>query len=297
MKTYVIIGATGHTGRPAALGLLEKGHTVRIVSRDAGKALDLIEKGAKHFQVSITDIEALKKVFAGADAAYVIFPGDIQAADIKASQASLTDSLAKALEGSGIKHIVALSSVGAHLKEGAGIVQGLQKMEEKFNTLAGINVLYLRATYFLENGLGLAGMAKHMGMIGTPLKADLKIPMVASKDIGAFALKHLLALDFSGKTHEYVLGHANYSYNDIAKIYGAAIGKPDLKYVEFPFADAAKAMVGMGLGESYVNELLDFIKSVNSGKAMEDYKRTPANTTPTTAEEFAHTWKAVYEKS
>jgi hypothetical protein len=56
-------------------------------------------------------------------------------------------------------------------------------------------------------------------------------------------------------------------------------------------------MVGMGLGESYVNELLDFIKSVNSGKAMEDYKRTPANTTPTTAEEFAHTWKAVYEKS
>src|SRR5277367_2928362 len=103
MKTYVIIGATGNTGKPATLGLLEKGHTVRIVSRDASKAKDLIDKGAKHFATSVTDIAGLKKAFAGADAAYVMIPGDLQSKDVVAHQVAVADSIAKALEGSGIK--------------------------------------------------------------------------------------------------------------------------------------------------------------------------------------------------
>lgn len=297
MKTYVIIGATGNTGKPTTLGLLEKGHSVRIVSRDAGKAKELLDKGAHHFATSVTDVSGLKKAFAGADAAYVMIPGDLQSKDVRAHQVAVADSIAKALEGSGIKHVVSLSSVGAHLKFGAGIVQGLQKMEEKFNAIPNINFLHLRATYFLENGLTMAGMAKHMGIVGSPIKADLKIPMVATKDIAEVALKHLLALDFTGKNHVYILGHRDYAYAEIAKIYGKAIGKPDLNYVQFSYEDAKKAMIQVGPGESYVDGIIEFTQAVNEGKALEDYTRTPANTTPTTAEEFAHVFKAVYDKS
>jgi uncharacterized protein YbjT (DUF2867 family) len=49
MSSYVVTGATGHTGRPIALGLLAAGHAVRIVSRSADKAKELTAKGAVLF--------------------------------------------------------------------------------------------------------------------------------------------------------------------------------------------------------------------------------------------------------
>ena len=297
MKTYVVIGATGNTGKPIALGLLENGHKVRIVSRHAEKAKELIEKGAEHHAGSTNDVAFLKGVFEGADALYTLIPFDAAAADFTAMQELNARSILEATKGSTIKHIVTLSSVGAHLPSGAGVVQGLHTMEQLFNTLDGVNVLHLRPTYFLENVLGMIGMIKMMGILGTPMKADLKLPMVATKDIAAVGLRHLLALDFSGKSHEYILGARDYSYNDIVQIYGKAIGKPDLQYVQFPYEDAKMGMIQMGMGASIAEKMVEFVKAVNEGRIQEDTKRTPENTTPTTAEEFAHIFKMVYENS
>jgi uncharacterized protein YbjT (DUF2867 family) len=294
MKTYVILGATGNTGKIISLGLLEKGNAVRIVSRDASKAADLIAKGAHHFAGNANDTQLLSKAFAGADAAYVLVAGDIKSTDVFAEQVKIVDSIATALKGSTIKHVVALSSVGAHLKQGAGIVQGLQKMEEKLSAIDGINFMYLRAAYFMENTLGMPAMAKNMGIIGSPVKGDLKFSLVATKDIAAVALKHLLAFDFTGKSHTYLLGDKDYTFNQIATIYGNAIGKPDLKYVQFPFADAKTAMLGMGLGESYVDQLLELTKGMNEGDLLADAVRKAEYTTPTSIEEFSHIFKAVY---
>jgi len=297
MSIYVVIGATGHTGKPIALGLLEKKHTVRIVSRHAEKAADLVQKGAQHYAGDATDTAFLSKVFAGAEALYTLIPFDASAPDYTKMQLQHVQTVSQALKGSSIKNVVTLSSVGAHLRSEGGVVQGLQKMEEIFNAIPGINVLHLRASYFLENGLSMAGMAKQSGIMGSPVRADLKIPMVATKDIAATALRRLLALDFSGKNHEYVLGNREYSYADLAAIYGRAVCKPDLKYVQFPYAEAKKAMMQMGMGESVVDKLNEFVKSMNEGKVLADAHRTPANTTPTTAEEFARVFKAVYEQS
>jgi uncharacterized protein YbjT (DUF2867 family) len=297
MRTFVIIGGTGHTGKPIALGLLEKGHKVRIVSRDADKAKELIDKGAEHFSGSSQDTEFLKRAFEGADALYTLIPYNYSAGDFTAMQESHAKAIAQALKGSTIKFAVTLSSVGAHLASGGGVVQGLHTMEQLFNTLDGINVLHLRPTYFLENVLGMIGMIKMMGILGTPMKGDLKLPMVATKDIAAVGLKHLLALDFSGKSHEYILGARDYSYNEIVQIYGKAIGKPELNYVQFPYEDAKMGMMQMGMGESASGKMIEFVKSVNEGRVQEDLKRTPENTTPTTAEEFAHVFKMVYENS
>jgi len=296
MSTYVVLGATGHTGRPITLGLLEQRHRVRAVSRDADKASDLIQKGADHFTGDSTDTEFLSKVFKGADALYVLIPFDAATPDYTQMQLSHVNAIAQALKISAIKYVVTLSSVGAHLNSGAGVMQGLQIMEVTFNAIPNINVIHLRATYFLENGLSLASMAKQAGIIGASIRADLKVPMVASKDVAATALKHLLALNFKGKQYEYILGNREYTYADIAQIYGRAIGKPDLKYVQIPYAETKKVMQKTGLGESVIDKLNEFTKSMNEGKILEDARRTAANTTSTTAEEFAKIFKSVYEQ-
>jgi uncharacterized protein YbjT (DUF2867 family) len=297
MSIYVVLGSTGHTGKPIALGLLEKKHTVRVVSRHTDMASDLIELGAQHYAGDSTDASFLFRVFAGADALYALIPFDASASDYTQMQLKHVNAISKALKGSTMKNVVTLSSVGAHLQSEGGVVQGLQKMEEILNAIPNINILHLRASYFLENGLSMAGMVKKMGMMGSSVRADLKVPMVATKDIAATALRHLLAFDFSGKSHEYVLGNREYTYADLASIYGRAIGKPDLKYVQFPYTDAKKAMMQMGMGESVVDKLNEFVKSMNEGKVLSDARRTPANTTPTTAEEFAQVFKNVYDRS
>jgi len=297
MKTYVVIGATGHTGRLIVHGLLLKGHNVRILARNTAKTKELTDKGAVHFQGDGRDEVLLKKIFDGADVLYTLVPMDAQSLDFFAGQVAHVSAVAEALKNSTIKHVVALSSVGAHLKSGAGVVQGLQKMEELFNTLKGINVLYLRAGYFLENSLGMTGMVKMLGILGTPLKADLKIPMVATKDIAAVALKHLLNLDFTGKSHVYVLGARDYTYEEIATIFGTAIGRPELKYMQFPYEDARKAMMMMGMGGSLADRMVEFTKAINEGLVLSDYVRTAENTTPTTAEEFANVFGEVFENS
>ena len=295
MRTYVITGATGHTGKPIALGLLAKGRKVRIISRSKEKAEDLTSKGAELFLGDTSDVSLLKRAFDGADAAYLMVPFNMGAADYTAMQLSHVSAMTEALKGSTVRFAVTLSSIGAHLSEGAGVVQGLERMEKSLNALPGLNVRHLRASYFLENTLAQAGTVKFMGVMSTPVRGELKVPMVATKDIAAVGLKRLVDLDFSGTSYEYILGQRDVSYDELAQIYGAAIGMPELKYVAAGYEDAVNAMMGMGMGLSVSTKLVEFVKAMNEGLVLADAKRTPENTTPTSVEEFAHIFKMIYE--
>ncbi|MCB0806775.1 MAG: NmrA family NAD(P)-binding protein [Bacteroidales bacterium] len=294
MNTYTITGATGNTGKPIAMGLLEKGHKVRIISRSKEKAQELIDKGAELFEGDQSDTSLLKKAFDGADAVYAMIPFYPPAEDYFAFQMNHVNAMAVALKVSGVKYVVSLSSVGAHMKQNAGVVQGVQQMEDKFNDIEGLNVMHLRASYFMENTLGQVGAIKHMGAMASPVKGDLKFPMVATRDIAQKALKHLSELGFTGKNHEYVLGSRDVSYDEVAQIFGKLIGKPDLKYITVSYDDGAAALKQMGFGESAANRMIEFVKSLNEGKVLEETTRTKQNTTPTSIEDFAQVFKAVY---
>ena len=295
MSTYLILGATGNTGKPIAQGLLDKGHTVRILVRDATKAKELTDQGAVLFQGDAIDSDLLKRALAGADAAYFLVPPSWGAEDFTAHQREHVDAFIQALRGSGVKHVVTLSSIGAHLAEGNGVVQGLHYMEQALNGIAGLNTLHLRSTYFMENNLGGVGMVKNMGMMGGAVRPDLKLPMVATRDVAAKALDHLLKLDFTGHDHEYVLGPREVTLPEVAGVLGAAIGQPDLKYAQFPYDQAAQGMMQMGASASMAQRMMEFVECLNSGKILEEARRDAVNTTPTDIKEFAPVFKAVYE--
>jgi uncharacterized protein YbjT (DUF2867 family) len=295
MKTYTITGATGNTGKPITLGLLAKGHKVRIISRSNEKSKELTDKGAELFEGDQSDISLLKKAFEGVDAVYAMVPFNHNAEDYFAFQMIHVNAMTVALKEAGVKNVVSLSSIGAHLKQKAGVVQGLQQLEDKFNGIDGLNTMHLRASYFMENTLGQAGAIKQMGVMASPVKGDLKLPMVATQDIAGMALSYLLALNFTGKNHEFVLGSRDVTYNEVAEVYGEAIGKPDLQYITVSYEDGAKAMIQMGLSENAANRMMEFVQSLNEGMVLEETDRTPKNTTPTSIEDFAQVFKAVYE--
>jgi uncharacterized protein YbjT (DUF2867 family) len=294
MKTYVITGATGNTGKHITKGLLDKGQQVRIISRNPEKAKEFTDRGAELFLGDTTDRELLLKACKGADAIYAMIPFDMNAKDYTEMQLSHGRTIAEAIKEAGIKYVVFLSSIGAHLPEGAGVVQGLERTEKLLNSIPGINTMHLRAAYFMENTMAQIGAIKYMGMMASPVPGNMEVPMVATKDISQLALEHLLNLDFKGINHKYVLGQRDVAYNEVASVFGNAIGMPDLKYNTVSIEDGKAAMMQMGMGESATNRLLEFVSALNEGRVLEDAQRDEHNTTPTSIEEFAHTFAYVY---
>jgi uncharacterized protein YbjT (DUF2867 family) len=283
---YTILGATGNTGSVVARKLLDGGKKVRVVGRDSKKLAPFVSRGAEAFAADVLDTDALGRAFAGAEAVYVLIPPDVKSTEYRAHQEAVTDSIAKALEAAGVTHAVTLSSFGADKPEKTGPVLGLHNMETKLARISRLNALHLRAGYFMENTLGQAGVIQGFGMMAGPVRADLSVPMIATKDIGAAAAEALVRLDFKGQQTRELLGQRDISYNEAARIIGAAIGKPALGYIQLPDEQVIQAMTGMGMSKSLAMLLCEMVGSMNNGymKALEP--RSAANTTPTSFETF-----------
>ena len=74
-----------------------------------------------------------------------------------------------------------------------------------------------------------------------------------------------------------------------------ASGKPDLKYVQFPYADFASALVQMGISANMAGLYAEMARAFNEGKIKSREGRRPENTTPTRFEDFAEDLACAYE--
>ncbi len=286
---FVVTGASGNTGSVVADQLLASGQKVRVVSRDPKHLASLIQRGAEPFAADLTDTPALARAFEGARGVYVLIPPKIEAPDIRGYQEKVSDSIAAALAAAKVSYAVALSSIGADKPAKTGPVLGLQKFEEKLNRISALNVLFIRAGYFMENLLPQVGVIQNFGMMAGPVRGDLRLPMIATRDIGAFAGDVLAKLDFTGKQTRELLGQRDVTYNEIAPIIGNAIGQPGLQYQQLPGAQLKPALTQMGMSPNMADLLLEMAESLNSGYMAALEPRSPQNTTPTSIEEFVQT--------
>jgi uncharacterized protein YbjT (DUF2867 family) len=283
---YVITGASGNTGSVAAEKLLAQGQKVRVVGRDAKRLERFKQKGGEAFVADMTDAAALEKAFSGAKAVYAMIPPNITAPDVRSYQERVSDALASAIKKCSVTHVVALSSIGADKPDKVGPVVGLHNFEKKLEAIAGLNAIFLRAGYFMENILPQAGVIQSMAIMAGPLRPDLPLAMIATRDIGAAAADFLLKLDFAGKQPRELLGARDVTYSEVAKVVGAAIGKPDLTYKQFSSAQLKPVLTQMGMSPNMVDLLLEMSDSLNSGYMRPLEQRSPKNTTPTTIETF-----------
>jgi uncharacterized protein YbjT (DUF2867 family) len=292
---YVIMGATGNTGSVVAAKLLSGGEKVRVVGRDPKRLERFTQEGAESFLADATDAAALTRAFAGAKAVYAMIPPNIASLDVRAYEESVSDAIRSATEQSGVKYAVVLSSFGADKSHGTGLVAGLYGLEKKLEGIPGLNVLFLRAGYFMENLLPQAGVIKSIGHMSGPVKENLPLPMIATRDIGAFAAEALSRLDFVGKSTHELQGARDVTYAEVAKTVGEAIGKDDLAYEFLPAAQLKPVLLQMGMSSNMADLLLEMADALNSGQMKMLEPRSPANTTPTTLQKFlAETFLPAY---
>ncbi len=283
---HVILGASGNTGHVVARNLLDGGQKVRVVGRNAAHLQFLAQKGAEVFVGDITDLPALQKAFEQADSAYVMIPPEPTSNDFRAFQDRASDAIAGALQNARVKHVVSLSSIGAEKTAGTGPVVGLHNLEQKLNRIKQANVLHLRPGSFMENTLPLAGAIRKMGSAVGLVRPELKLPMIATCDIGKAAAEALLRLDFQGKQTRELHGQRDLDYVEVAKIIGNAIAKPDLKYIQLSPDQVRGAMVQMGMSDNVAGLLVEMTGALNTGQMRALEPRTAQNTTTTTYENF-----------
>ncbi len=283
---YVITGATGNTGSVVARNLLAQGQKVRAIGRSADRLGPLTAEGAEPFVCDLTDTTALVKAFSGARGVYAMIPPSMTSNDYRADQAKVADAIAHAIEQTQVKHAVSLSSVGADKAEGTGPVAGLHYLEQTLNRIAELDILHLRAAYFMENTLAQIPIIQTMGITAGPLRADLMLPMIAARDIGAAAAEALVRLAFNGQQTRELLGQRDLSYAEVATIIGRAIGQPDLNYVQLPDEQLRAALTQMGMSLNVANLILEMAGALNSGHMRALEKRSAENTTPTSFESF-----------
>jgi uncharacterized protein YbjT (DUF2867 family) len=291
----VITGATGNTGRRIVETLLHAGKAVTAVGRDIRRLQPLIEKGAKAAVGSVEDAPFVQRTFAGADAVYAMIPPNVEADNFPLYQKRVADALVSGIRTGGVRHVVSLSSVGAHLPSDAGVVNGLHYLEEQLKDVPGLNVVNLRAGLFMENVYGMTSLIRTMGVLGGfPLRGDMPLPFVHTADIARVAAELLRTLTFTGQRAQYVAGPRDLTFAEAATVLGRAIGTPGLQYMQFSYDQAKGGMMQMGLKESLAEAYVQFCRSVNDGRVTEDYKRTPEATTPTTIEDFSKEFTAAY---
>jgi uncharacterized protein YbjT (DUF2867 family) len=279
---YVILGASGNTGSIIANSLLSKGRKVRVIGRDVGRLQSFVRKGAEAFTANVSDAAALTKAFSGARAAYLMLPPITSRED----QERDSDGIAKAAKESGLRYAVHLSSYGAHVPEGTGPVTGLHSSEQKLNAIGDLNVLHLRAAYFMENNLTAIGMIHAMGVFGHALLPDLKLPMIATPDVGDYVAQRLLDLDFSGKQTRELLGERDLSMAEATAAIARGIAKPGLRYEQFPYGQVQQVLEQMGMSPKKAAVYIEMFNAINTGVLAAQERRSRENTTTTSFEKF-----------
>ena len=283
---YAVLGASGNTGQVVAKNLLARWQKVRVVGRNAARLQPLAADGAEVFVGDVTDVQSLTRAFKGADSAYVMIPPNPTSNDFRAFQDRASDAIATAVRSAGVKNIVSLSSIGADKASGTGPVVGLHNLEQKLNQLDGVDVLHLRAGYFMENTLPQVGAVRMTGGATGPLRPDLKVAMIATRDIAVVAADALLRREFRGQQTQELLGQRDLDYAEAAAIIGNGIGKPGLGYIQLPDDQMKAAMVQMGMSENFVGLILEMAGALNTGYMRALEPRSARNTTPTSYETF-----------
>jgi uncharacterized protein YbjT (DUF2867 family) len=292
---YVITGSLGHISKPVVERLAKDGHQVTVITSNSGRKNDIESLGATAAVGSVEDAAFISSTFNGADAVYLMIPPNWGVTNWLEYQQKVADNYTAAIADNNIKHVVQLSSIGAHMRRGAGPVDGLGYLEEQLLRLAAVHVKMLRPSFFYYNLFSMIPLIKGMGIMGANYGGTAeKLVLVHTDDIADALYTALSGLQFTGHTIEYIASDER-DTNEIAAVLSAAIGKPGIPWVVFSDEQSMQGMLQAGLSATIAEGYNALGAGIRTGAVQEDYwKNRPASFGKIKLEDFAKAFAAVF---
>ncbi|MEU8109350.1 NAD(P)H-binding protein [Nonomuraea muscovyensis] len=276
-----ITAPSGNVGRFLVGHLVRAGVRPRLLSRNPERARaswgDLVDAR----QVDLRDAAAVTEATRGVDALYLVVPpGEVD--DPVAAYAAVGEAVAAAVAGNRVPRTVLQSSVGAELREGAGEIDGLARVEEALDRIAGstgLAVTHLRCGYFFSNLLFELD-AIRSGTVAVLRPTDEPFCWVAPADIAVVAASLLLRADWSGRRVQAVHGPQDLSWDDALAVVGNVLVRTVIaRRVD---DDAMRVtLASAGMSRAQVEAVMGMSTGLREGFVAEQ-PRTPVTTTDTT---------------
>lgn len=296
----VLTGSLGHISKPLAKELVQKGHSVTVISSNPERQKAIEDLGAAAAIGSMEDVDFLTKTFIGADIVYLMealnasrfFDKDL---DIMAAHNEIGYNYKQAIEKSGVKRVVHLSSIGAHTDKGVGMLAFHYNVENILKKLpADVSIKFMRPVGFYYNMFAFIPTIKTQDAIISNYGGDRKEPWVSPLDIAAVIAEEM-ERPFNGREIRYIASD-EVAPNEVAKNLGEAIGKPGLKWQVIPGEQLLNGMIAAGMNPQAAKGLVD----MNAGRInnlYEDYSQHKPTLGKVKLADFAKEFAAAFFKS
>lgn len=294
----ILTGSLGNISKPLAQELVQKKHQVTVISSSTDKQKEIEDLGATAAIGSVEDADFLTKTFTGAAAVYCMIPRANYFdpnLDLDVFTSKIGNNYAHAIQKSGVKRVVFLSSIGAHLKQNSGIIQRYNEIETVLKKLEDVSITFIRPTSFFYNLLAYIPMIQSQGIIAANYGADKMIPWVSPNDIAA-AIAEEITTPSHGKKVRYVSSD-ELTGDETARILGEAMGKPDLKWVLISDEETLNGLTNVGMQPKIAQGLVAMYAGLYNGLLSEDYiKNRPVEMGKTKLADYAKEFAAIYNQ-
>jgi uncharacterized protein YbjT (DUF2867 family) len=280
-----VMGAAGNVGGKLADLLLQGGQEVRVLEHRRTLA-ELGERGAEVVTGDALRVEDLRRLFSGADAAFVLLPDNVDDPRFVANRSRMSQAITDSLRETRVGQVVALTVVGADRAGAPGPPAGLHEHERRLAGLRDTDLLVLRPAAYMDYLLGSLPLIRSQGLNGGVIDGDLEYPMIATVDVAQEAAERLTRRDWSGHRGKLLLGPEDVSMREATRAIGSRLGIAELPYVELPPAEMKGALRGAGMSEEAAGLLVDMQLGINDGWFFDGVRRTPETATPTRLEAF-----------
>ncbi|MET3879113.1 NmrA family NAD(P)-binding protein [Chitinophaga sp. OAE865] len=264
----VVTGSIGNIGKPLVPRLVANGHQVTVITSKQHNEAIIENMGAKAVTGSVEDVNLLTGTFAGADIVYTMVPSFFGAADLLEFYRSVGENYGEAIRESGVQRVINLSSFGAHLNKGTGVILGAHYVEEILNKLENVQITHMRPTSFYYNLLAFADMIRNQGSISINCGGNDVMQLVHPDDIAA-AIAEEVEQPGSPRKIRYVMSDER-TCNEIAAALGKEIGMPDLEWRLISDEEAKNRYLKAGVPSLLAQYLTEIYSSLHNGKLAED---------------------------
>lgn len=276
---------TGNIGSKLTELLLADGdHELVLLARKPEKVADVATRGAEIEEGDLSDRAYVIRATQNVDSLFWVIPPDLSTKDAIGYYRGLAENACAAIKANGIKHTVFLSSIGAHLGKGVGIINALSAPEKLFRDSAE-SLAVLRPTFFMENFLPSLATIQSNKSIFMPIRPDAKVAMIATQDIAAKAAK-VISEPFSGQRVVPLHGPRDYSFAEATAAISKAIGET-IKFVQISPDQMREALMSFGISSHVADLFLEMYDAIDAGRLQPEFPRNADTTTSTTLEEFA----------
>jgi uncharacterized protein YbjT (DUF2867 family) len=274
MMKITITGSLGHISKPLTQELVQKSHTVTVISSKPERQNEIKALGATAAIGTIEDLDFLVSAFTGADAVYTMLPPLPShffdpTFDLMVYANKIANIYAEAIQRSGVKRVVQLSSIGAHLEKGSGLIRWAYQIEGILGNLPDVGITFMRPVGFYYNLLGFIDTIKKSGVIASNYGAEDTIPWVSPIDI-ATAIAEEIVTPLVGRKVRYAASD-ELTCNEAARILGEAIGKPDLKWILISDEQLQRSVEAAGMPEQVAIGFVEMQACMHYGPFYDDY--------------------------